>query len=232
MCLIFAAGAEARREAIARTPFDTRRILWIAAHPDDELLIAPLLGTYCVDGRSVCSIIVMTRGENGPCALPGGCPDLGSIREQEMHAAAAMFRATLTQWSYPDVMSGFDTLWPHDAIVRDLASAIAAADPTAIITFDPRHGSTEHPAHKEVGALVLDSVHDRDVWLVETAASLTDRYHFGDAEPGQSTAIAAQADWHFLTDDAALHASQFPDAILASLRATPDAERVIYIARP
>lgn len=25
------------------------RILWIAAHPDDEVLIAPLLGEMCVD---------------------------------------------------------------------------------------------------------------------------------------------------------------------------------------
>lgn len=233
MCLIFVAAAEARRPAAGRAPFDTRRVLWIGAHPDDELMIAPLLGSLCIEAASQCSMIVMTRGENGPCALPGGCTNLGSLREQEMRAAAAMFRADLTQWSYPDVMSGFDTAWPHDAIVAGLRSAIAIIRPAVILTFDPQHGSTGHPAHERIGTLVLEAVRgESDTWLVETAATLTDRYHFACALPGRATSIDARSTWHYLTDDAALHASQFSNDIVASLRATPAEERVVWIARP
>ena len=229
VCLIFAAGAEGRQRIAARMPFDTRRILWIAAHPDDELLIAPLLGSLCVEAASQCSIIVATRGENGPCELPAGCTDLGTLREQEMRAAAAMFRATLTQWMYPDAMSGFDTAWPHDEIEAKLRGEIALARPTVIITFDPRHGSTLHPAHELIGALALEASADVDVWMVETIASLSDRYHFAPAGP--AIAIDARRTWHYLTDDAALHATQFSTDTLTSLRSTPDGERVVYLAR-
>ncbi len=233
VCLILATSAEARRAAAGRAPFDARRILWIASHPDDELLIAPLLGSLCVEATSQCSIVVLTRGENGPCELPGGCSDLGALREQEMRAAAAMFRANLVQWSYQDVMSGFETAWPHDAIVANLRSAIATAQPTVIVTFDPRHGSTGHPAHEQTGALVLEAVRGEvDTWLVETAATLSDRYHFASAEPGRSISIDARSTWHYLAEDAALHASQFSSGTVESLCATPDGERVVWIARP
>src|SRR5512142_208924 len=140
VCLIFAPAADARRPSVGRAPFDARRILWVGAHPDDELLIAPLLGRLCVEAGSECFMIVVTRGENGPCELPGGCTDLGMLREQEMRAAAAAFHASLTQWSYPDVMAGFEAAWPHDEIVGKLKQSIAMIQPTVVITLDPEHG--------------------------------------------------------------------------------------------
>jgi LmbE family N-acetylglucosaminyl deacetylase len=215
-------------------PFDARRILWIGAHPDDELLIAPLLGRHCIEGTSRCSMIVATRGENGPCELPGGCSDLGAIREQEMGSAAAFFRASLTQWSLPDVMSDVAIAWGPDVITR-LEQAIAIEHPTVVITFDPRHGSTCHPAHEAIGSLVLDAIARMgtaapDVFLVETGATLHDRYRFANALPGQAITIDERATWHYLTDDAAIHASQFSTAILGSLGQTPQSERFLFIA--
>src|SRR6266849_1264743 len=91
------------RVRAVRTGADLSRILWIGAHPDDEALIAPLLGRQCVDGSSSCSLLVLTRGENGDCGLAGGCsPNLGAVRTMEMESAAALLRSRLIQWSYAD----------------------------------------------------------------------------------------------------------------------------------
>jgi LmbE family N-acetylglucosaminyl deacetylase len=229
VCLILVPSAVARRSIVARAPFDARAILWIAAHPDDELLIAPLLGRLCVEGSSRCSMVVVTRGENGPCELPGGCSDLGSIREQEMRAAAAFFHASIAQWSLPDVMSGFETAWGADVVSR-LRATIDTERPTIVITFDPHHGSTCHPAHRLIGALVLEAAGSSDVFLVETTATSDDRYHFANGLRGNAITIDARASWHYLVDDAALHASQFSAATVDSLARTPEAERFLFLA--
>jgi LmbE family N-acetylglucosaminyl deacetylase len=234
VCLIFVPVAEARRAIVSRTPFDARRILWIAAHPDDDVLIAPLLGRYCIESGSSCSILVATRGENGPCELPGGCTDLGAIREQEMGAAAAFFRARLTQWSLPDVMSDVIAAWGPDVVDR-LEQVISIEQPTVLLTFDPRHGSTCHPAHRAIGALVLDALARLgsaapDVFFVETRATLDDRYHFANGLPGTAITIGARGAWHYLTEDAAIHASQFSSGVVDSLARTPDSERFLFVA--
>jgi LmbE family N-acetylglucosaminyl deacetylase len=236
VCLIFVPVAEARRAIVSRTPFDARRILWIAAHPDDDVLIAPLLGRYCLESGSSCSMIVATRGENGPCELPGGCTDLGAIREQEMGAAAAFFHARLTQWSLPDVMSDVAAAWGPDVVAR-IEQAITIEQPTVLLTFDPRHGSTCHPAHRAIGALVLDAVarlgrSAPEVFLVETKVTLDDRYHFANGLPGSAFTIDGRGTWHFLTEDAGIHASQFSSGVVGSLAQTPAAERFLFIARP
>ncbi|HSP15780.1 MAG TPA: PIG-L family deacetylase [Thermoanaerobaculia bacterium] len=234
VCLIFVPLAVARRSIGPRAPFDARRILWIAAHPDDELMIAPLLGRYCIEGTSRCSLLVTTRGENGPCELPGGCSDLGAIREQEMRSAAALFHASLTQWSLPDVMSDVAAAWGPDIVTR-LRQSIVIDQPTVVITFDPSHGSTCHPAHRPIGALVLDAIAAMGsdapgVFLVETRATLDDRDRFANGLPDQAITIDARGTWHDLTEDAALHTSQFSNALVGSLAETPDAERFLFVA--
>src|SRR5689334_7682364 len=105
--LLAAAGAGAQQEKAAqgvpRTFPGVSSVLWIAAHPDDETLAAPLLSRLCLDEGLQCSFLVFTRGEKGACLLPGGCrPDLGTVRAAEMARAAKLFHAGLTLWSLPD----------------------------------------------------------------------------------------------------------------------------------
>src|SRR5213080_1305083 len=84
------------------------RILWIGAHPDDEALIAPILGQSGTAAPDLCSLLILTRGERGDCVLPGGCgSDLGSVRAAEMAQSADFFHARLTLWTFSDV--GTDT---------------------------------------------------------------------------------------------------------------------------
>src|SRR5687767_6067917 len=87
LCLLFVAPADARRRAVSPAIVPAGHILFIGAHPDDEVVAAPLLGATCAEGGATCSFLVLTKGEGGTCGLPVCLPDLGSVREKEMLAS-------------------------------------------------------------------------------------------------------------------------------------------------
>jgi len=197
-------------------------ILWIGAHPDDESLVAPLVPR---------SLIVMTRGEGG------GDP---SVRSAEMQRAADLFHARLELWDFADVMNDVDATWSaeaggHEALVNRLVAAILAERPTVIYTFDPNHGSSCHPAHREVGALVIEAVSRLGpaaprLMFVETIITyLADGFAFAPAD-SDAIAVDARASWHYFVDDVAAHASQFTSAQVEALRNIPDDERKVFLA--
>ena len=189
-------------------------VMWVGVHPDDEILLSPLLGRVCA--QADCAFLVMTRGENGRCVLPGGCGDLGALRSAEMQRAASLLHARLTQWNYPDVMTDVDVTWSagdRAALVARIAEAVAAEHADVVYTFDPDHGSTGHPAHREVGQLVLDAVGVARVRLVETLVS---GFAFSAARP-DAIEVDAAADWDTLIADAQTHASQLAPADVTAL---------------
>lgn len=211
-------SAEAQRVRAMHPPV---RLLWIGAHPDDEGLVAPIFGPACVERGSDCAMVVLTNPS----------PE----RAGEMQRAAASLHARLTQWDLPDV---FDvTQWgDHDTLVAKLASTIAAEAPTVIYTFDPRHGSSCHPAHREAGQLTLDAVatlgaHAPPVMLVETLILRDSESRitgFAPATPS-ATVIDATPTWHYLIDDAADNASQFDAEQIALLEAIPAEQRRVWL---
>jgi len=223
--LAISAPVVAQRTRAARVPAFSR-LLVITAHPDDESLFAPLLGARC-GITSDCTLLVMTRGENGPCVLADGCgPDLAATRTAELTAAAALLHTRLELWTLPDVMSDVFEQWGgHDPFVQRIAAAIASVQPTAILTFDPAHGTTCHPAHRAVGSAVAEAAADRKVYFIETRATLKgERYVLSRAIDRASTTLLFDvvASWHFITDDMRVHASQFPEAAIESVAEAPD----------
>lgn len=145
-----------------------RQVLWIGAHPDDEVLAAPWLGDLCIARGASCVFLVATRGEAGSCALAGGCtPDLAAVRSREMEAASALFGAKLIQWGLPDGpapdLAGVRRAWAEDVggdevLVERLAEEIRGAAPDWVLTFDSRHGSTGHADHRALGELVEEAL--------------------------------------------------------------------------
>lgn len=141
-----------------------RRVLWIGAHPDDEVLAAPWLASLCRDRGASCTLLVVTRGEAGSCALPAGCvPDLATVRAGEMASVASFLGAELVLWSLPDGSAsdaaGVRRVWAESvggkaALLELLAAEIRRLAPDWILTFDPRHGSTGHPDHRALGEWV------------------------------------------------------------------------------
>lgn len=230
--VLLAWPADARVRSVRHPPPD--RILWIGAHPDDESLIAPILGPACVEGRDVCSMLVMTRGERGDCALPGGCGDLGAVRSAEMQSAADLFRAHLTLWTFGDVMSDVIGTWSaeaggRDALISRIQSLITAERPTIIYTFDPNHGSSCHPAHRAVGELVIEAAARLNpaprIMFVETV--IQGSFVFSSATPDASWRSGG---WEYLIRDVLIHASQFTPEQMDALRRTPAEQQGVWLA--
>ena len=215
---------------------DLRSILVVLAHPDDETVIAPLLGTMCLERGSQCSFLVLTRGEGGTCSLPGGCPDLGAIREREMRSAAAFFKASVTIWALPDVFGDVAAAWSaasggRDELRKRIQKQIDLTRPTTVVTFDPAHGTTGHPAHQAVGQLVIEAAGPTRVLLIESGAELKDgRYRFFNARPDIASAFEAPGAWTYLIANVSIHASQFDSDILRSFCRTPLDQRHVYLA--
>ena len=208
-------GAGRVRAVRAWTPRPAR-ILVITAHPDDELLLAPFLGPRCVREGSSCAIVVFTAPNE--------------VRTGEMALAAAMLNLRLTQWSYPDVMSDFAAAWgDRQTLVRQLRDIIATEQPEMILTFDPAHGTTGHPAHREVGSLVVETGAANIHFLETTAQFVGDGFVLSHARPD---AWPITGDWDFAVRDAEIHASQFSPAQVESLRNLPPEQKIVWIWRP
>lgn len=206
------------------------RLLVITAHPDDESLFAPLLGQTCAERGAQCSLLVLTRGENGPCLLPEGCgPDLAALRSAELRAAANMLHVSLTQWAWPDVLVTHRGEWPA-SIADDIAAEVRRFRPTAVLTFDPTHGSSCHPAHRAAAELTLLALYRVDdpppLFYLET-------FHrelvLDDATPNAGGLRTYSGGWEYLLADVALHRSQFTADQRATLAATPPERQHVWL---
>jgi LmbE family N-acetylglucosaminyl deacetylase len=248
---LFVCDAEARPRALRHPDLEgVRSLLWIAAHPDDEILAAPLLGSLCLDRSVVCTMLVLTHGEAGECLRPEGCaPDLGTVRSDEMAQAAAAFHARLIEWSLADGGSASDGSAPgweaasggRAALIAQLEEVIAEVDPDVVLTFDPRHGSTCHSDHRATGKLIVESISGMAgaprLLLLETYLTLASdpfALAFAAADGGRSSSrldanqslesTAAPA-WNLVPAIMRIHRSQFDARWLAAADAIAPSQR-------
>jgi LmbE family N-acetylglucosaminyl deacetylase len=226
-----------------------KSVLWIGAHPDDEVFVSPLLGHLCLDEHLKCSLLVATRGEGGHCLLPDGCrPDLATVRSAEMAKAAKLLKAHLTLW---DLADGSAAAWDtasggHEALLADLAAHIAATQADLVLTFDPRHGSTCHPDHRAIGRLVVEAVAQAanrpSLYFVETRLEERESpftVAFPTAAPAKAGAFAFDANlllastqqpaWQILLQDLAAHPSQFDARLRRAVRAVGPRGRAVFL---
>lgn len=226
-----------------------RSVLWIAAHPDDEAVVAPLLAKWCLDEAARCGLLVLTRGEAGACALAGGClPDVALKRSAEAGAASELFRADSILLRYADGGGALPPLWnvvsgDQPSLVTRIAAHIEAFSPELILTFDPRHGTTCHPDHRETGRLVLEAVQllvrKPSVYLLETHVTFatgTGAVQFTAALPEalrfDARQLLASGDeaWAALAWDMERHPSQFSAQFIDAVRNVPPDQRAVFIA--
>lgn len=151
-----------------------KTLLAVFAHPDDEILVAPLLSAYARRGVRV-HLVIVTDGEKGVTAhagIPGG-PPLAKARAEEARCSCAALGiepptllgfkdGELGQVGIPAVEGAERSSSPppgrHLADVRDrIAKAMAEIRPDAVITFGPE-GAYGHADHRLVGALVTELV--------------------------------------------------------------------------
>lgn len=225
-------------------------ILWIAAHPDDEAVAAPLLASWCRDGHVRCSFLLFTRGEAGVCLRAGGClPDIATVRSSEAGAASQYFGAESLLLTLPDGGGSVPPSWSlqegdQTALVRRVARYIEAVAPDLILTFDPRHGTTCHPDHRAVGEIVIAAVEllsqPPQVYLLESRVTYVAEpfaVHFApafqDADRFDATLLLASTAgpaWNAVVDDMQHHPSQFDSHWIAAIQSVPSFERAVFIA--
>jgi len=201
---------------------NARSIVWVGAHPDDEVVVAPILAPLCRDGSARCTFIVLTHGGSG------------DVRADEERASASYFNAQLTHLDNPD--GGADR-WDADALKQTIATIIKNAGADLVITFDPRHGSSCHPDHRKTAEIVLDAVKDIEIDLLETRIIYDAQpfaIHFtpaGSATDGVVRFTASDSAWQSMIDVMRLHPSQFDQSWIDAIESIPEIDRAVFLAR-
>jgi LmbE family N-acetylglucosaminyl deacetylase len=241
-------SARTRPARAEPAPPPSGRLMFIGAHPDDEVLVAPLLAQFCGNGSTGCTIVSLTRGERGVCLLPGGCGDLAAIRIAELSRSAEILGARPIWFEFADGPAGDPIAvrqsWAaahgsEQTLITMLAQLIEQQSPHSVITFDPRHGSTCHPDHRAIGSIAAAALrqlgsHAPEAFFLETRVHLSGDGRvrgFAPAVPPMHGfyEMNAISHWSSLLDSVRAHASQFPEATLQSLTTLPEDQRRVYL---
>lgn len=139
----------------------TKRVLMIAAHPDDEntALIAELaLG----DGADV-AYLSLTRGEGGQNLIgPELQEGLGFIRSEELLAArrldgARQFFTRAYDYGFSKSADEAFTQWPRDSLLADVVEVVRRYRPDVIVSVFSGTPSDGHGQHQAAGIMAREA---------------------------------------------------------------------------
>lgn len=144
------------------TPMQTRRLMAMLAHPDDESLgVGGTLARYASDGTDV-FLVTATRGDRGRFRGHGrgdpqhpGPAALADIREAELRAAAAVLGVReVSVLDYGDQQ--LDRADVPEIVAR-LAREVTRVRPDVVITFGP-DGAYGHPDHVAISQFATAAI--------------------------------------------------------------------------
>jgi len=148
--------------ALQKAP-ERMRVLWIAAHPDDEdtQLIA-----WLARGRRVeTAYLSLTRGDGGQNLIGNELGEaLGVIRTEELLAArridgAHQYFARGYDFGFSKTADETRNHWPQDSLLNDVMTVMRAFKPHIVITTfsgTPRDGHGQH----QISAIVARQAYD------------------------------------------------------------------------
>lgn len=134
---------------------NTRRILAVFAHPDDELSVGGALARYAAAGAAV-TVVCATRGEAATIYSPpeygATAENLAEVRTRELECCCAALGVQDLRWlDWPDGgVAGID----RDEATAQVAGLLRAVRPQIVFTH-PDHGGYPHPDHIAVHQIVL-----------------------------------------------------------------------------
>lgn len=156
---IFPSAASSR---VQNAP-ERMRVLWIAAHPDDE---DTQLIVWLARGRRVeTAYLSLTRGDGGQNLIGNELGEaLGVIRTEELLAArridgAHQYFARGYDFGFSKTADETRKHWPQDSLLNDVMTVIRAFKPHIVITTfsgTPRDGHGQH----QVSAIVARQAYD------------------------------------------------------------------------
>jgi LmbE family N-acetylglucosaminyl deacetylase len=214
------------------------RVLWVGAHPDDELFVAGWLAALSIDERAEIGFLVATSGERGSGFLDRTeTAFVAQSRERELIRAAELFRATVVFAGLRDA-TGTEpesvlSAWAKDmggirALKHRFRSLILEFAPDRIVTFDRRHGCTWHADHRAVGAIVQSLALPIPVTLAQSRTDFRPPLRFS---PGARNAerVDVRDTWDTVVRVIECHASQFGPDVVQRFREVSDDEKVVWL---
>ena len=190
----------------SKTALVNQSIVFVTAHPDDEVMFFGPLLRYSLDPKRNNSVNLL-------CLSNGDAEGLGDIRAQELNQAAAMIGLTpenVTLVNDPALQDSMDVVWDEDVIARYVKEVSNAVDASIFVTFD-KYGVSGHPNHVQVAHGVHKYAEKRGVPGDEVlvinlyTVSVFRKYLFiidglfsrmWDMVVGRSTVFASQIDYH------------------------------------
>ncbi|MGH7679501.1 MAG: PIG-L deacetylase family protein [Gemmatimonadaceae bacterium] len=134
----------------------TRPIMAVFAHPDDERVVGPMLHRLARQGREI-HLVIATDGSKGVrehAGVPAG-KALADARKLEAECAAKRLGVRLHMFGLED--GGLASFANLGTLRTQLGDLVARVQPATIITFGPE-GGTGHPDHRLVGNVTTEVV--------------------------------------------------------------------------
>jgi LmbE family N-acetylglucosaminyl deacetylase len=149
-------GLAAVDRALARLSTH-RRLLMVAAHPDDEDTSLLALVARGLGGEA--AYLSLSRGEGGQNLLgPELGVDLGLLRSRELLAArhidgAHQFFARAFDFGYSRSLEETLERWPREVLAEDVARVIRRFRPQVVVSVFPGVPSPTHGQHQAAGVV-------------------------------------------------------------------------------
>ena len=150
--------------AFADAAAQTRPVLAVFAHPDDERIVGPLLHRLSREGREI-HLVIATDGSKGVrehAGIPAGKALADARRLESECAAKRLGVRELHMLGLEDGgLASFATL---GRLRSELAAIVLRVRPSVILTIGPE-GGTGHPDHRLVGNVATQIVQQDSVYL-------------------------------------------------------------------
>jgi LmbE family N-acetylglucosaminyl deacetylase len=150
---------------------ESRRLLAVHAHPDDETITTGGLLLRCAEAGIGTTLLTCTDGRYGPVSPEYGRQldpsELVAVRTAELDSAAEVLRiGEVRRLGHHDSnMTGLpenhlpDAFWaqPTDALVAEVVRVLRDCRPHVVVTYDP-FGNTGHPDHVQAHRITVLAV--------------------------------------------------------------------------
>jgi LmbE family N-acetylglucosaminyl deacetylase len=152
-------------------PFVPRKIMLIAAHPDDpEFGCAATMAKWAAAGHDI-TYLLLTSGDKGSRDRRTPPGELAAVREEEQRNAAAELGVKRVVFlRHPDGLLE-NTL----ALRRELSGYLREYGPDTLVTIDPWRRYQLHPDHRVAGQTALDAVYAAREWHIFPEQLVGDR---------------------------------------------------------
>ncbi|MBI4503523.1 MAG: PIG-L family deacetylase [Gemmatimonadetes bacterium] len=134
---------------------EQRRVLMIAAHPDDE--DTQLLSVLSLGYGARAAYLSLNRGEGGQNLIgPELGPQLGLIRSQELLAAreidgATQFFTRTFDYGFSRTLEEAQRFWPSDSVLKDVVRIIRRFRPHVVVDIFSGTARDGHGQHQDAG---------------------------------------------------------------------------------